>query len=387
MKTKNNIIGILTLQKVINYGGALQAFALQKTIEKIGYHSEIIDLKRPYKKAIKIGNKYGYIAQQFFMLYIHIRKIGTYILNAKGYWDIRLLKLKRKRKLFEDFEAKNLIFSKEKYSSETIINCQNNYSTLIVGSDQVWNHEFVFDIESYFLEFVNTKITKVAYAPSFGVKEIPLTFHKRYASWLNKFDYLSIREEHGMQLIKKLIAKKIPIVLDPTLLLNANEWSNLLQLNTFIDYPYILCFTLSGEDDLALALCKKIELKTNHKIIKIGNSYNDLKIEGVKTLWDIGPQEFLSLIKNAEYVVTNSFHCTAFSINFNKVFYSVLNKNNTRCSRIESLIQLLQLDKHLIYDITSFVFEPIKECKTLSCEEILLQERIKSINFLQNALL
>lgn len=383
---KNNKIGILTLQKVINYGGSLQSLALQTIIEKLGFQTEIININRTLKKSIYIKNKYGVIFQKIFDGYIFIRKIGTYILNVIVYRDILLRKQKRKKQLFYTFENSHHKFSNIEYTLNNIKNCQNNYSAIIVGSDQVWNHEFNFNIDPYYLEFINTETKRIAYAPSFGVNSIPHYLHERYSSWLLKFDFLSIREKEGKDLIKKISGQSASLVLDPTLLLSKEDWKTFIQINPIINYPYILCYTLSSENSLAMSICKKIANETGKQIIKIGNSKEDLKIKDTNILWEIGPQEFLSLILNASVVVTNSFHGTAFSVNFNKPFFCALNKENKRIGRIKDFLELLNLQNRILYNSEEINYELLQENSFNSNIDILIKEREKSIQFIQKAL-
>ena len=386
MTNKNKKIGILTLQKVANYGGCLQAYALQRCLNNLGFYSEIIDIERPLKKNIKLRKKYGFLIQMIYMIYISMRKFGTYIKNATSFKDIFLQKIKGKKLEFRQFEQDNLVFSNKVYSLKEIKNCQNNYSIIIVGSDQVWNHEFSFVIEPYFLEFIDNGIRKISYAASFGVNSIPNSYFERYANWLKSFDFLSVREKSGADIIKQIANIDASIVLDPTLLIEAKEWNNLINSAHKNEVKYILCYTLSAENDLAIDIAKKIAVNKKYKIIKIGNSKEDINIPNIETRWHVGPLEFLTLIRDAEVIVTNSFHGTAFSLNFGKPFYCTLNKANTRIGRILDLLKLVGLEDRIIYSTSELSQEKIDIAFGSVNMQKLNEERIKSISFLKKAL-
>lgn len=315
-----------------------------------------------------------------------MRKFGTYIKNTISFKDVFLQKLKGKKIKFRQFEQDNLIFSNKVYSLKEIKNCQNNYSAIIVGSDQVWNHEFSFVIQPYFLEFIDNKVKKISFAASFGVNSIPNSYFERYAKWLKSFDFLSVREKSGADIIKQIANIDASIVLDPTLLIEAKEWNKLIDSVPKTKEKYILCYTLSAENTLAIDIAKKIAVNKKYKIIKIGNSKEDINIPNIETRWQVGPLEFLTLIRDAEIIVTNSFHGTAFSINFGKPFYCTLNKANTRIGRILDLLKLVGLEDRIIYSASEFSQKEINiasgNVNTLKLNE----ERIKSISFLQNAL-
>lgn len=386
MTNTDKKIGILTLQKVTNYGGCLQAYALQSCLNNLGFYSEIIDIERPLKKSIKLREEYGLLTQIIYIIYISMRKFGTYIKNVFSFKDILLLKLKGKKDKFRHFEQRNLVFSDKQYSLKEIKNCQNNYRAIIVGSDQVWNHEFLFVIEPYFLEFIDNGIRKISYAASFGVNSIPNSYFERYANWLKGFDFLSVREKSGADIIKKIANIDASIVLDPTLLIEAKEWNKLIDSVPKTKEKYILCYTLSAENTLAIAIAKKIAVNKKYKIIKIGNSKEDINIPNVETRWQVGPLEFLTLIRDAEVIVTNSFHGTAFSLNFGKPFYCTLNKANTRIGRILDLLKLAGLEDRIIYSTSEFSEKEINIASGNVNMKELNEERNKSISFLKKAL-
>jgi len=209
-------IGILTFHWATNYGAVLQAFALQKYLEKKGYNTEIIDYK-PLKTRI---------------LQVLVR-----IKNMQKNEFIKEYKIMK-------FRKKNLLISKEAYFSNKDLHKHcNKYDVYICGSDQIWNQSFLKYAEntptlSYFLDFVNVDKSKISYAPSFGTDSFSDEFKKLVQPQLEKFHYLSVREDSGKDFIDTL-GLKSTLVLDPTLLLNRDDYEKLL-VNSKVNQPKTL---------------------------------------------------------------------------------------------------------------------------------------------------
>lgn len=335
-------IAIVTGYQIKNYGSALQAFATQRVLDNMKIPNECINYKKKndINQIIRIFN-------------IPLLKTKFKALKKKLYskkypqtlgknFDIR-------NKIFEEFVEKNFKISKEFYGYEALKEGIKEYEAVLLGSDQVWN-PLNFGSHYYTLEFVPDNIPKITYAPSFGVSSIPKTQKKRTAEYLKRIDYMSVREKKGQELIKELTGRDVPIVLDPTLLLTLDEWKKIYSEKRIIKEKYILCYFL-GENQNHRNYANELKRKTGYKIVTLPFMDEIVKSDfefGDERLYNVGPSQFLNLISNAEYVCTDSFHGTVFSILNHKKFLTFNryddNKKVSTNSRITSLLGLLGLE-------------------------------------------
>lgn len=344
-------IGIITIVKVNNYGAELQAFSLEKKLEQLGFNAEIIDYlyykNWHYKDSRKSRPLIKQSIQQKILYWIKYRLIN-FIMDC--ICPIFYKPLKRRILNFTEFHKKNTRFSKRFTSIASLYKNCPLYDIYMVGSDQVWNPFTSSSIEPYFLTFAPSDKKKIAYASSFGVSTIPASLKERYSKFLHNLNCISVREQSGVSLVKELINKDIELVLDPTLLLNKTEWSNVMKQYPNMPQKYVLIYQLSDSQPIT-ELALRIGEKYNMKIYRIcKRAYANTKNKGIINILDAGPAEFLSLIYNAAYMVTNSFHGTAFSINFNIPFYSIISSKKKNNSRLESLLNITQLKSRLVKD-------------------------------------
>lgn len=227
------------------------------------------------------------------------------------------------------------------------------YTDFIVGSDQLWLPVNVVG-NYYTLNFVPENINKISYATSFGISQIPKKYREQYVQFLSKINYLSVREDSGKEIIKELINKEAVVVCDPTLLLKKEEWEKLESKNYSINNKYIFCYFL-GKNIKHRKFVERLREKTGYKIVSINHcdeyvKYSDKFADIIP--YDVGPSEFLKLIKNAEYVCTDSFHGTMFSLIYNKQFFSfrrhMENLKMSTNSRISSILKILNLEQRLL---------------------------------------
>lgn len=325
-------IGTLTYHDTTNYGAVLQAFALQKKLEDLGYDSEIIDYKC---NAITDRYKITRICDS--------KNIKQFI---KG-----ILTNKNNRKLkneFEKFNKDKQNISNKTYNKNNIKEVNNLYDKFIVGSDQVWNLDLSGNDTTYMLDFVTDNKRKASYAASFGYKIVPSQYIETTKKNLSTFNDILVREEQGKKIVKDLINKDAKITVDPTLLFNKSEWINLMDLNNTIkiNKDYILLYIIAPNKEI-IKFTRRLAKDRNCKIIYINHSYKN--ILGMKNIKTAGPIEFLEYIKNAKYIVTTSFHGVAFSINFEKqFFYALSSEKNNYNSRIENLSKILNLENRKI---------------------------------------
>ena len=227
------------------------------------------------------------------------------------------------------------------------------YTDYIVGSDQLWLPVNVVG-DYYTLNFVPDNINKVSYSTSFGVSVVPKKYKQQYIKFLNRIDHLSVREKTGQRLVKELTGRDAELVCDPTLLLNKDEWLKLaVPPKTHIDGDYIFCYFL-GTNIAHRKFAERLKAMTGYKIVSINHCDEYVKYSekfADYAPYDVGPREFLYLIRNAKYVLTDSFHGTVFSLVMNTPFFSFrrfkANKVSTN-SRIDTLLEVVGLTERIL---------------------------------------
>lgn len=336
-------IGIVSCYFKDNYGSMLQAYATKKILDNNNIPNETIAIGN--NKDFKNGKLKYYVTQIFNFSFIKTKfgmikfKIDK-ILNKKLKSNVAI-----RTKKYQEFRKEfNMSESTSTYKELSNL-CQKKYSDVIVGSDQLWLPVNVV-ADYYTLNWVPDNINKVSYATSFGVSTIPEKYRPLYKSFLNRINHLSVREDTGVKLVKELSNKDAKLVCDPTLLLTREEWEEIATPNRIIQEKYILCYFL-GKNIEHRKFAEKLKKETGHKIVSLNHADEYVKYSDIYadiTPYDIGPKEWINLIKNAEYICTDSFHGTVFSLLFNKKFFdfrrhSSKNKNSTN-SRIDSLLKV-----------------------------------------------
>ncbi|MBQ4513260.1 MAG: polysaccharide pyruvyl transferase family protein [Anaerolineaceae bacterium] len=314
--------GILTFHRASNYGAVLQAYALQRTIEQIGFSSEIIDYRSP---AIEAAHNPLLFSKKF------------------GAKNILLVPVKIiKHKIFSDFRKRYLRLS-EKADNKSIESIISNYTVLITGSDQVWNDKISGQDVNYFLPY-NLPVRKYSYAASLGDSYNSAWIREMLAKFGSKFNTISLREKSVQDYVSEASSKKCRVDVDPTLLLCKGEWLEIAQKPKFQD-PYILVYTLAPAPALIKA-AKGMSDKTGMKIVFLNNSFTyDRNIK--KTRFST-PEEFIGWFSEASFVFTNSFHGTVFSIIMNKPFLISKNAVVGLNKRSADLIQLLEIENRVL---------------------------------------
>jgi hypothetical protein len=322
-------IGILTFHRVYNYGAVLQAYCTQKILDDLNIENEIIDFSVPKQKDYTdlYSTKNGLKRFLKTLLLIPLHKK-------------RLLRVRK----FEYF-IENLNMSEETYYSSNELSKTNNfYDSFMVGSDQVWNVRKKAEFsDAYFLNFVEEGKYKFSYASSVGIADYNDLLPKK--NLLSRFDAISCRESGGTQVLKKLTGKDVKNVLDPTLLVDKMQLDKIT--NECKKSGYLFYYSLDGHDKkdrnigILLFLCEKYNLKL--KILTPEWPYHSCG----EDLVDIGPEDFLGLIANADLVCTNSFHGTAISIKLNVPFF-VLEDKKSFDERKRSILLQLGLEDRII---------------------------------------
>lgn len=345
-------IGIITMHKVLNYGSALQAYALQKIVSDAGYEVELIDYIFPNKRGKK-------------SIASIIKKIFLYILFG--------VSTGKKQKKFNHFYDEFYCFSKQVYySPQDLAKCPPIYDVYVTGSDQVWNPIYIKNDNSFLLDFAPDDAAKISYASSFSTKDIDDNLLPRYAKYLSRYKCLSVREQSGADLVCKIISKRAEIVCDPTLLLNKEDWKALIsKQKPLIKKPYILAYILRYAYDPYPEINKILSdiqrLFGGMHIVFLDWSFVNSFRKGASVMKNAGPLDFINLVSNASFIVTTSFHGTAFAINLEIPFYSVVSKYN-KDTRMTDLLNVVGAqdraicydDKNIDYN-TSMDFDLIRE--------------------------
>ncbi|MDT2815396.1 polysaccharide pyruvyl transferase family protein [Vagococcus carniphilus] len=328
-------IGICTIVDYSNYGNRLQNYALQEVLKNYGHEPQTI--KNYYEKSIP---KKSIISKIITTPPQKIVKKGLLKINKREIENKKklekiLLKRRSRFKQFTELYIKESIDVIDNYTED--FSFEENLDCFIIGSDQVWNHNFPRFSAYDFVDY--SKKPKIAYAASFGVNEIQDEYVAIYRRGLTDIDFLSVRENEGKEIISKLISKKAAVVLDPTLLLTLNEWEDLLVGLKKFKQKYILVYLLDNPKKEWLSFINNYAKNNKLKIITLSESAES-------EYWESGPLEFLNLIYQAETIFTDSFHGCVFSLIFEKEF-TVFDRN-TDIASMNSRLNTLLSDFSLI---------------------------------------
>ena len=323
-------IGIYTLHSSNNFGAQLQSYALQKFLEDKGYEVEFVNY---VSKESEKRSRYRYKWTSLKGILLNIMRILSPSIR---------LKISR-----EDFFNNKLHFSSHYDSWEAMYKTPPEYDIHLVGSDQVWNIEKGFPkFHPHFLEFLPDGKARMSYASSFGTTQIDRRFIPRLRDSLQKFNYLSVREKDGVDLVRKITGKDVQLVVDPTFLLSSDEWIKETNPTPLIKGEYILCYGCVRSEYWARIITKAKEL-LDMPVVAVSTSII-MPYDVDKFFQSAGPREFLNLFYYASYVITGSFHGLAFSLNFRRNFVVV--RQGTRMSRMESLLKHLEIDGYIIQE-------------------------------------
>lgn len=326
-------VNIITLHRAQNYGSVLQTFALQKKIEELGHRAFIMDyyperytnrglLKRLKSKSSKFNNPIILLAAKLLIYPSYLRK-GLQFNKFMHYLNLK------KPSFATNDDGKGLFTDADAYCA---------------GSDQIWNSHWNEGVEkALYLDFAPKGKLCFSYAASIGLSEIPNDEIDETKRLLNKFEFLSLREDTGVDIVRKLGRDDAVQSLDPTLLMTKEEWENYAD-DRYKRKKYVLTYNLHHDpeiDKYAQSIAEKYDLQVRN----ISYNWHDVVRKGHLD-WCPTVEGFLGLIKNASFVVADSFHATAFSIIFEKPF--VVITPEVASSRLSSLLNMLGLAEHNI---------------------------------------
>lgn len=344
-------VGIVSCYFKNNYGSMLQAYATKRILDNNNIPNETINIDG--NKDFSRGKKKYYLSQAFNFNFIK-SKLGM----IKMKFDTKLNKklgknvAVRNNKYKEFRKEFNLSRTSNTYDDLTKLS-KERYSDILLGSDQLWLPVNVV-ADYYTLNWVPDNINKISFSTSFGVSNIPKKYNDLYKNYLKRINHLSVREDTGVKLIKDIAGLDAKLVCDPTILLTKEEWEEVAIKDRIIKDKYILCYFL-GKNIEHRKFAERLRKKTGYKIVSLNHADEYVKYSDTFCdidPYDIGPREWINLIKNAEYVCTDSFHCTVFSLIFNKKFFNFRRYNsNSKAStnsRLDSLLNIVGVSNERI---------------------------------------
>lgn len=357
-------VALITLHRIHNYGSVLQTYASQIIFERLGHDTIVID----------------YITPQRTKKRLFMAKPASYRGGVRGVLlhGARIISLMLRDITFGRFRQKHLKLTRKYITPEDLEKNPPKADVYVTGSDQVWNSKYNEGIDhGFFLDFIPDHCRRIAFCASFGKPELPDEEKSDIERYIRRYEALSVREESAQKILTEMGRSDAVQLVDPTLQIKKEEWLSIAK-RRLIAEPYVLLMLLYGEDNQATAYARRIADEKEIKLVKLSWEY--AKPQSVDILMTHrSPEDFLSLIAYADFIVTNSFHGVAFSINLEKQFMVVpRNEFNTR---IESLLDVtgLQTRMKLNRDCVAIAaesidYEPVRR--------ILEHERLRAQEFL-----
>ena len=354
-------IGIITIMDYTNYGNRLQNYAVYHLLRD-KYKCKVMTLNSLDLKPFYDGNIIAWFKDQI------VKCMCIFPQVVEKRFGPKVTRWANFQKWSKKIPTRNY------YKSKTLPRSLNDrYDYFFVGSDQVWNYQFSSSrFEDFFLFFADSQ-KKIAISASFGVTQIPHEWEKTYIEGLNDFSYISVREDAGQKIIKKLLGKDVPVLIDPVMMLSKEEWLKVAK-KPRVDYSkrYVLKYFLGEENET-----EKIDIWAE----KNGYEVYELLNETIPELYSAGPGEFISLINHATLVCSDSFHCIAFSIIFSKPFivYDRQGKDTGMSSRLDTLLNKFDFQNRWKYTMDE---KDYLTCNYESVTEIMKMEQNKFYNYI-----
>lgn len=368
MNKKN--VCIVTYSHSQNYGAALQLFATYKAVEYLGFEPLVLD----YVNKFEDSNKLIDVLKRIDGIKGKVRAlISSYLLGS----------IRNGKRNFEPFY--NIMNYTKKINCAEQLGEIKNIDVFMVGSDQVWNPQITGEYDSVFLLSNNSiKAKKISFSSSMGSLVKEGNNKKELVESLKKFKKMSVREEVAQQYLIKELNRNVDITVDPTMLFDKDHWNDFIKKNIKknIKEKYVLIYALGGQFNELLVFAKKIANKIGAKIVTItvSNAYKNVDCK----ITDATPLDFVNLIFNADFVVTNSFHGTCFSIIGEVPFYSVYFGENPK--RVENLLGKYNLSSRLIKSVDKISSGCINNEDIVMANKQIKNEREKSLGWLKEAI-
>lgn len=382
-------IGIIThYYQSTNYGGNLQSYALCKVLIKYQYAAEQICYPLSFEKQSRIKNLLSNGVIGFWKKILHYIK-RVFILPLEKIEEKKIDIHNRRQKAFLELNQNIIPHSKIVYTKETIKESVLVYDGFITGSDQVWNFDWYSP--AYFLDFVPSTKIKISYGASIAKDSLTDEQKEIFRKSLKDYKAVSVREKSAEKLLEGLSPVKVQTVLDPTLLLTREDWDEVCA-ERVIKEKYVFCYFL-GENRQERKLAEKFARLHNLKLVALPHT-NGIKLIdrkfGDERLYDVSPEQFISLIKYAEHVFTDSFHAVVFSNIYQKQYF-VFNrsKKGEMSSRIVNITELFHQEERFCAgkerETIEYVTSLLDIDYTKSNEDFEKMKE-KSVSFLENSL-
>lgn len=360
-------VGFLTTQRHANYGSVLQCYALQEALIRQGYNAEVIDyfpedvtvigqLKRLKGKSKKLNNPI-----------LHVAAICAFSISYIN-----------KKRVFDKFIKKYLKLSDKTYHAAAEISENNPAEDIYCcGGDQTLNGFKILDV----FDRLPDEAVKVAYSSSFGKTDFEKEEYEHSRRSLSRFDALSCREDSGTEIMQRMGFGSVKWIIDPAFLLTAKQWKKLAS-DKYKNKKYIVAYNLHHDKKIEV-FEKELSRKYRLPVINICIQWFEFYRYG-KFLWCPPVEDFLSLILNAEYILSDSFHATVFSVLFHKKFMTVV--PDVVGTRIDSISHLLGIDDRIInwsrkLDYVSMIDRPIDYGRI---DQIIEKERAKAFEYIES---
>lgn len=350
-------IGIITMHRVQNFGSALQAYALQKKLFLEGFDNRIIDYLYSYS---------DYEPNFFEYLFNKIRFLSKVILNHPPCFS-----------RFYYFRKKFLRTTLKEYTKNELSTGQPpKFDIYMTGSDQVWNCRFTNGDSNFLLKFAPKNAPRLAFGSSFASTELQEAYKPMYKEELAKYNCIFVREKSGIDIVTDLLGEKtwVDVVCDPTLLLEAKDYAPLAAKSKIkIEEKYILVYVLDymfNPYPYIFNIVRKVKETLSYKVIYLGkNSIDQSDSSAIFLGNEAGPLEFLYLVKHASFVITTSFHGTAFATLFGIPLLAMVSHDKTSDDRIQTLLHALRQERSIVY------FDSDVETERIYSEEIITNEK------------
>ena len=363
-------VAVITRHSIFNYGSLLQTIATEASVEELGYECEIIDYQRSDEDYREIAD-----------VLVKKTKWNKNLALRTVYKAIQSPKFKMMGKYFEKLRNGIIKTTRTYHSLDELKSDKPVADIYMTGSDQVWGPigGDIYD-PAYFLDFTEPNDFCVAYAASFGKTNFTEKILDDFQKQLMKYDALTVREKSAVDIIKGLGIERVTQVVDPTLLHDSDYWSKMIQDDMPRDY--ILIYQLHNNAHM-MEYAYKLAEKTGLKLITMSSTVQHLVRRGSTHVFMPSLSEWLGYIKNARFMITDSFHGTAFAINFNTQFANILPKGTE--TRNQSILELTGLQDRVVKDYQDFsVFE--NQINYSKVNSIIQEKRKESLRILENML-
>lgn len=328
-------IGIVTFHCSYNYGSVLQAYALQKFLSRYFTEVQVIDYKSRNFNIYKLIRKKSLVDVN--LLKSDLKYLKKNMIRKKNFWSF----------IHNEIPLSNRSYTYRDDLRDDLEQLNLEYDAFICGSDQIWNAVCTGGLDPvFFLHFANKEKKKIAYAPSLAHNNFSHDVEIQLAEYIKALDAVSIREKSGKNILERLGIENVSVVLDPTMLLDADDYL-CISNSKFCEKKYIFVYMLENDNESLIYYAKQLSKKNRIPIYYIHKN-TIFPTEFAINYYGCSPYDFLSLIKNSTYIVTNSFHATVFSILFKKQFVTF--KTEKSYSRMVDLLDTLLLSNRLFHD-------------------------------------